>query len=85
MNNNVMVAAQMILESFPARTIEFFIRTLPLFCEDSIVSCKDMAECYGCTPQAAAKHVAVLTTRGYLLRIHYRAWKVNSNQIKRSV
>jgi predicted transcriptional regulator len=75
------IAAQMLLESFPARTIEFYCKIFSNVSQRRAVSLKEMAEMYGCTPQAAAKHVGVLTARGYLRRLHYRAWRIEERKI----
>lgn len=81
----VLIAAQMIMQSFPSRTIDFFTCIYTDILQNQYVTCADMAEMYGCTPQAARKHVAVLTARGYLRRLHYRAWQINADPIRRLV
>lgn len=73
----LLIAVSMILSSCPTRTVEFFSKIYPHLKDDNIgMTQRDMAEIYGCTPQAAKKHVDVLTVRGYLRRRHYRCWVV---------
>ena len=83
-SEEVLLAAQMIMSSFPYRTIEFFCRCYPHMQEQKMMSCKDMAMIYGCTPPAAKKHIDVLTQRRYLNRVHYRAWQINDELVKAS-
>lgn len=70
------IGAKMIRESFPSRTIEFFLRIYPSVKKGEKLSQREMSILYGCTPQAAKKHVDVLTARHYLYRVHYRLWEV---------
>lgn len=72
----LLIGAKMIRESFPSRTIEFFLRIYPSIKNGEKLTQKDMSVLYGCTPQAAKKHVDVLTARRYLYRLHYRLWGV---------
>ncbi len=69
------LASTLILSFYPTRTIEFFLKIYPYLLETSL-SCKDMAEVYGRTPQAVIPHIRTLTEGGCLSRDHYRAWSL---------
>lgn len=72
----------MALDGNTQATIEFFTRVYPTLVSMKYVSIKAMAELNYMTPQGARKHVAVLESRGYLKRKHYRAWYLNDFMIK---
>lgn len=68
------IAAIMVLTDFPALAINFFVKIYPEMLERKIMTASEMAEIYGCTLPGAMRHVNLLTARGYLTRIHYRGW-----------
>lgn len=76
-----LLAGNMVLDGVPLATIRFIIKVYPLFLQQRHVNCTQMARLYNCSPQAAGKHVAVLTEMNYLDRIHYRAWSVNDEYL----
>lgn len=77
-----LLAVNMIANSVPDRTIEFFFRVYPLLEAGVKPNCRQMGNAYGCTPQAASKHVRKLVAFNYLQRVHYRAWELSPSITK---
>lgn len=71
----VIIAGFMILQGFASKTIEFATKISPELRKHKQMSCTEMAIAYGCSTQAASRHVRALTARGYLNRVSYRAWE----------
>lgn len=76
-----LVAAQLLIAGLPDAAIRFFASVYQTLKQNDHVSCTEMAKVYGCTPQAASKHLRVLVQRGYMARIHYRAWSLNAERL----
>lgn len=75
LDERVVMAGVMVIQSYPARAIEFAVKVWPVLKERGLMSITEMAQVYGCTTEAARRHVKRLTARGFLERVHYRAWK----------
>jgi hypothetical protein len=73
--------AHMIMADISLALIRFLVKVYPIFLEKEQVSARDMATAYGCSPQAAGKHIHKLAALGFFERIHYRAWEINSSYL----
>ena len=79
----ILLAAHMIVEGHvPVGTIKFMTRVYPLFLQSDHVSATAMAQKCKMSVVAAAKHVNVLTNSGYLNRVNYRAWSLNTQHLE---
>jgi hypothetical protein len=77
-----LVVAFLLDQGIPDAATRFFAAIYAALLSTDTLTCTSMAHLYGCTPQAASKHLRVLTTSQYLRRVHYRAWEINLGKIK---
>ena len=83
LDTETLIAVRMIKSSIPARTIEFFQKSYPFLKVHTQASAKELADVYGASPQAVGKHIHKLVAYQYLTRLHYRAWVLNDEYIKK--
>lgn len=81
-NDRYLVAAHMLVQGMPDAAIRFFASVYDNLSTTDRMSCSEMARHYGCTPQAASKHLRVLVSSEYMTRIHYRAWALNRGKVE---
>lgn len=78
----ILLAGGMVaIDKLPYSTVQFMLEIYDLFFNHKYVNCVDMAETCEMSPQAARFHVQRLEQKGYLKRIHYRAWEINSEYL----
>jgi len=78
--------AAMVIEDIPCKTIQFLLLAYDLLVKwDKGCTRLELAEAYGCSPQAAAKHIRKLVACGYLERVHYRAWALRETKIEQII
>lgn len=80
-SNRHLVAAHMLIQGMPDASIRFFAQVFDTLQTNDQLTCSEMARHYGCTPQAASKHLRVLVSSDYLTRVHYRAWALNRGKV----
>lgn len=73
--------AHLIIADVPLAVIRFLVKVYPIFLEQPMATARDMAAVYGCSPQAAGKHIHKLKELGFLERVHYRAWEINTSYL----
>jgi predicted ArsR family transcriptional regulator len=78
-----LIAAFLLDQGTPDAATRFFASVYEALLSADTLTCTEMAHLYGCTPQAASKHLRVLTTSQFLRRVHYRAWEINLGKINR--
>lgn len=76
-----LVAAHMIIQGIPDATTRFFAHVFDELLANEYLSCSEMARHYGCTPQAASRHLRILVSSEYMTRVHYRAWALNRGKV----
>ncbi len=77
-----LAAAQMLMNGMPQAAIRFFLKIYPMLNRERLATCTEMAKHYGCSPQAATKHIVKLQAGSYLNRVHYRAWALNRRKLE---
>ena len=70
------LVGQMAWEDIDSATINFFRSIFDVVIASGSISQSQMAEVVGYTRPAAKAHCDILEQRGYLRRLHYRAWSL---------
>jgi DeoR/GlpR family transcriptional regulator of sugar metabolism len=73
----------MIEERINDQVIRFFQGIYRFLVDHGQASGTDLANHYGITPQSATTQLNRLVAHQYLVRVHYRAWALDYENIKR--
>ncbi len=81
--NLILVAATMLVDGVPDATIRFFLSVYDYVAVTKTFNCSDLSNQSDHTSESARQHVTVLTDSGFLDRIGYRSWTLNSSKFRR--
>lgn len=73
----VLLVGQMVLSGIGLATIEFFISVRDLLAQEDGASIAEMGRKSFLMRQSASRHVEKLEEKGYITRLHYRAWRMS--------